>query len=377
MSESSSIPATQTALQVTGSTDPLLKYAKNAIVPKPGPNDILLRVKANAINPADWKRISSGKFPSNVVPGADASGEVVAIGSKVKGFQIGDHISSFKSGGHTVENGGGFQEYTLIDPYLSINYGKRLMCDLENYVVTAGPVTTFEGAASVPTGLVTVGLSFYHNLQLSFDKSQQKDKKIVIWGGATATGFLGVQVAKKVFGLTVLAVASSKNHKTLKKAGADYTFDYHDPNVVQEIQKVGGENLVFGYDTVANHSTINQLYRALSSTKPVILENLLGLTEDIIEEPRDNVKLTYSLGSLARGDLLVGGQTIPSSPEFQASHLAFWKEIQKYIIDGTIEHAPLWVLPNGLGSIEEALHLSKNNKVSLQKLVIRTDDTKL
>ncbi|GME94723.1 unnamed protein product [Ambrosiozyma monospora] len=334
---STSIPKTQRALQTTDYTpgQPFTKKVKNAIVPQPGPTEILIKVKANAINPTDWKRVLRWKIKPGIVLGTDASGEVVALGLEVSGFQIGDHVSSFKHGGNVEDpNGGLFQEYVIVDPWLSINYGKKLVSDKRDDVV-AGPITSFEGASSVTLGLVTVGLSFYDSLKLSFDKSVQKDKKILIWGGATATGFLAIQVAKKVFGLTVLTVASSRHHKILKHAGADYTFDYKDPNVVEEIQKVGGENLVFGYDTVSSHSTINQAYQALSSTQPAILENLLALAEEAIEKPRDNVKVTHSLAYLARGeDIRVGDRTIPSSPEIAASHLAFWKEIQKYVLDG-------------------------------------------
>ncbi|GME84084.1 unnamed protein product [Ambrosiozyma monospora] len=331
---SASIPQTQTALEFTGATEDykFLKAIKDAKVPQPGPKELLVKVKANAVNPTDWKHIAFGWGKPDVVPGSDAAGEVVAVGSEVEGFQIGDQVSSFKHGGYPVDPKGGlFQEYVLVDPFLSINFGsKKLISDPAN-TVEAGPISTFEGASSVTLGLVTIGLAYHHNFKLSFDKSAQKDKKILIWGGATATGFLAIQVAKKVYGLTVLAVASSRHHKLLQEVGADYTFDYKDSDVVEQIKKVGGDDLVYGFDTVSEATTFNQAYQSLSSTKPATLENLLFLTQDIIEKPRDNVTITGSLAYLARGeDQHLGGQTIPSSPELAASHLAFWKEIQKF-----------------------------------------------
>ena len=65
--------------------------------PRPGPDDLLIRVRAAGVNPVDWK-IRSGmvrwmlwlKFP--FIPGFDISGEVAEVGANVKQFKPGDSV---------------------------------------------------------------------------------------------------------------------------------------------------------------------------------------------------------------------------------------------------------------------------------------------
>ena len=58
----------------------------------------------------------------------------------------------------------------------------------------------------VTVGLVTVGISFAHSLNIA--KNKEKGDSILIWGGATATGILAIQVAKLVYNLNVIVTAS-------------------------------------------------------------------------------------------------------------------------------------------------------------------------
>jgi len=74
----------------------VMKFRKLPI-PPPGPNEILLKVKAASINPVDWK-IREGKYPgvkSDKLPyvlGRDVSGVVEACGTETTGHQKGDEI---------------------------------------------------------------------------------------------------------------------------------------------------------------------------------------------------------------------------------------------------------------------------------------------
>ena len=77
--------------------DPRDGVVKNVFDPRPGPGQILVRVVAAALNPADWK-IVEGKFPFLVfpkrpfVPGCDAAGVVEAMDPRVSGFHVGDEV---------------------------------------------------------------------------------------------------------------------------------------------------------------------------------------------------------------------------------------------------------------------------------------------
>ena len=59
--------------------------------PRPGPNDLLVNIKACAVNPVDTK-IREGAFPADKVTGFDAAGIVEEVGSNVKDFKAGDEV---------------------------------------------------------------------------------------------------------------------------------------------------------------------------------------------------------------------------------------------------------------------------------------------
>src|SRR5262245_20484202 len=58
-------------------------------VPTPAAGQVLIRVYAAAVNPADWK---NGAPPDDVIPGGDVAGVVAALGDGVTGFSIGDPV---------------------------------------------------------------------------------------------------------------------------------------------------------------------------------------------------------------------------------------------------------------------------------------------
>lgn len=59
-------------------------------------------------------------------------------------------------------------------------------------------------------------------------------RTLVVWGGSSAVGMCAIQMAKAA-GYVVAATASPHNFETLREIGADFTFDYHEEGVVDEI----------------------------------------------------------------------------------------------------------------------------------------------
>lgn len=64
-----------------------------------------------------------------------------------------------------------------------------------------------------------------------------KGKKILIWGGASSYGALGITYAKQA-GYTVISTSSPHNFPLLKEQGADYIFDYNDPATLEKIREL-------------------------------------------------------------------------------------------------------------------------------------------
>ena len=182
--------------------------------PVPKESDLLIQVYASAVHSGD-RRLraldvpAAGKLPMRLVVGWNAprqpilgvvlAGEVVATGSRVQHFKVGDRVYAL-----TGMRFGGYAEYA---------------CIKENKCVQQMPRNaSFAEAASLPFGGTTV-LHFFRKLNL------EQAKTILIYGASGAVGSLAVQIAKQ-YGLHVTAVCSGRNAQLVKQLGADVVVDY-------------------------------------------------------------------------------------------------------------------------------------------------------
>jgi len=201
-------------------------------VPKPGPGQLLLQVRAAALNPADFKiregllRNADSDFPA--VPGCDMSGVVVEVGDGVSKFKNGDEIYSniqnFTAG--RPEQCGTLAQYTVV----------------EEYLVAPKPINlSFEEAASLPLALQTA--------QQGFDiASFEKGQSVFIVGGAGGVGSLAIQLAKNVYGASrIVSTASTGKLDFVKSLGADLVIDYTKQSYDQVSEKFD-----FVFDTIGD-----------------------------------------------------------------------------------------------------------------------------
>ena len=207
--------------------------------PVPGDNEILVKVHAASVNPADWHtmrgkpfltRFNTGLFkPRNPILGIDIAGRVEAVGKDVKEFQPDDAV--FGDCGW----GGGFAEY---------------VCVSEERIVPKPDNITFEEAASVSVAAITA-------LQALRDHGKvQPGQKVLISGASGGVGTFAVQMAK-FFGAEVTGLCSSRNVDLVHSIGADQVIDY----TWEDFTRTGqGYDLII--DNVANRS-VSDLRRAL------------------------------------------------------------------------------------------------------------------
>ncbi|MCJ1377128.1 hypothetical protein MMC17_000220 [Xylographa soralifera] len=194
--------------------------------PEPGPNEILIEVKAVALNPVDqWQRdLGMPPVPSYpAVVGSDVAGIVAKVGSNVSKAPLsGSRVIAFASSFY--QNGspdhGAFQKYTLAQ---------------SEGVITLPDNLSFEEGAVFPLAVLTA-LSGWTTMGIPLDtKYTPQDKQaVLIWGGASSVGTFVVQSAKSM-GFTIYATASPKHHEYLQKLGADVVFDYKASDVVSQI----------------------------------------------------------------------------------------------------------------------------------------------
>jgi NADPH:quinone reductase-like Zn-dependent oxidoreductase len=168
-------------------------------------DDILIRVRAAAVNPVDWK-IREGylqgflhhKLP--LILGWDVSGEVIEVGPEVTGFQVGDEVYARPD----IERDGSYAEYIAV----KASDAARKPATLDHV-----------HAAAVPLTALTAWQSLVDAAHL------QAGQTVLIHAAAGGVGSLAVQLAK-ARGARVIATASAVNIGLVTELGADQFIDY-------------------------------------------------------------------------------------------------------------------------------------------------------
>jgi NADPH:quinone reductase-like Zn-dependent oxidoreductase len=123
---------------------------------------------------------------------------------------------------------------------------------------------SFEEAATLPLASITAALVIFQQLGFPEPGEGKKDVPFLVWGAASSVGMYAVQYAK-LAGATVIATASKDNHELIKSLGATHTFDYKDPDIIDQIKKVSGGGVKYGLDTVSEPKTVAQSSKAFTS----------------------------------------------------------------------------------------------------------------
>lgn len=198
--------------------------------PQPGPKDVVVEVRAAAVNPLDYHymrgspylmRLSAGiGRPSSQNMGVDFAGLVVETGDDVTRFSVGDAVFGGRNGA--------FAEYVLIP---------------EDRAIAQKPDNVgFDEAAAVPIAAVTA-------LQALRDNGRLKaGEKVLINGASGGVGTYAVQIAKAL-GAEVHGVCSTRNVDMVRALGADLVFDYKNENYTKS--DIEYDLIV---DMVGNHS---------------------------------------------------------------------------------------------------------------------------
>lgn len=174
--------------------------------PLPGDNEVLIKVRAAAVNPLDWHlmrgvpsfvRLFTGlQKPKHTRLGADMAGEVESVGSSVTGLKPGDSVFGAVDGA--------FAEYVSAS---------------ESLLALKPQNATYEQAAAVPIGGLTA-------LQALRDKGKlQPGQKVLINGAAGGVGTFAVQISKWM-GARVTGICSTRNVDLVRGIGAERVIDY-------------------------------------------------------------------------------------------------------------------------------------------------------
>ncbi|KAF4966843.1 hypothetical protein FSARC_5522 [Fusarium sarcochroum] len=328
----------------------------NVPIPQLRDDYILVKTRAVALNPADWKSIDYVATPGEIV-GCDYSGVVVQVGTHVrKDIRPGDRVAGMVHGCNASNHeDGAFAEYVTAKGDLQI----------------AVPDTmTFEAAATLGAGIVTVGQSLYQSLALPLPKSPARDTFVLIYGGSTATGSLAIQFAK-LSGLQVVTTCSPRHETWIRGLGADYVFDYKSPTCAADIREVTNNKLAHAFDTIATTDTAQICCDAIGSEGGVYTS-----LEPVSELPRPDVinKNTMVFSAIGEG-FQIGGNEVPASPTNYEFAYKFTKLAEKLLSQEEFQVHPVSLQPGGLDKVLDGVNRMREGSVSGVKLVYTISDS--
>ncbi|MFE3226269.1 NADP-dependent oxidoreductase [Nocardia sp. NPDC059228] len=210
------IPTTMKAIRQDILGGPEVLHEVELPVPQPGPSEILVRVRATALNPTDWgHRRRAGLFlpPPPFVLGWDVSGEVVATGIGVTLFKPGDEVFGMLPYPH---GHGAAAEY-VTGPARAFARKPANLDHAQSAAIPLAALTAYQ--ALVDTANVQAG------------------QRVLIHAAAGGVGHFAVQIAK-ARGAYVIGTASAANHDFLRGIGVDEVIDYRTTDFADTVRDI-------------------------------------------------------------------------------------------------------------------------------------------
>jgi NADPH:quinone reductase-like Zn-dependent oxidoreductase len=181
--------------------------------PKPGAGQVLVKVKAAAVNPVDWKiRDGLGEMfglKPPLILGCEVAGTAESVGNG--NFTVGEEVYGYL-GAHS----GGYSEYVVAPASEFVRKPKNV---------------DFDTAASVAVGALTAWQGIFEHGKLA------SGQRILITGASGAVGSMAVQLAKNK-GAHVIGLASGKNEEFVRELGADEFIDYKKAKFEEKVRNV-------------------------------------------------------------------------------------------------------------------------------------------
>ncbi|OCH85946.1 GroES-like protein [Obba rivulosa] len=331
---------------------------ENIPVPAPGPDQVLVRVEAAALNPVDWMIQAYGILREDypAILGFDGAGIVEQVGEAVQGLAKGDRI--IFQGGYSNSTAT-FKQYTLTTPGVSAKVPDSI---------------TSEQAASIPIGLVAAALGLFDPYTPSGSaklfppweeggRGKYAGKPIVIIGGSSSVGEFAIQLAKLAGFSPLITTASPRNAGALKALGATHVVDRNLPAdaLAEEVAKITSLPIEVALDAISLPTTQNAAYDILapSGQLVVVLQDAVA-AEKKAAQPNKTIVEVH--GSLAAPGHLKAAASLCSA-------------LTGLLEEGAIKPMHVEVLPGGLAGVVDGLERLKNNQVSATKLVVHPQET--
>ena len=259
------------------------------VSPRPGPNDVLIKVRAAGLNFADTLQIA-GKYQSKLeppfIPGMEVAGEILEIGQGVnRPLNVGQRVMAFMRGG------GAFAEEVLVD---------------SEWLVPVPDEMDDVIAAGFPTVYGTSNFALKHRGNL------QAEETLLVLGAAGGVGLTAVELGKTMGANVIAAAGGSEKCKVAIDHGADFAIDYKSESIrdrVKDLTDNRGADVV--YDAVGGDA-FDQAIRAVNWEARMLI---IGFAAGRIQKIPANLILVKNISVVG---VVYGAQT-ERDPSYGAS----------------------------------------------------------
>ncbi|WP_414157188.1 zinc-binding alcohol dehydrogenase family protein [Pseudomonas sp. BNK-15] len=253
--------------------DPQSLYEADLPNPTPGARDLLVEIKAIAVNPVDTKVRASRSADQPQVLGWDAVGIVREVGNAVTLFQPGDEV--FYAG--AIDRPGSYSEYHLVDERI---VGRKPR-SLDN-----------ASAAALPLTSITAWELLFD--RLSVEQHGGKGQSLLIIGAAGGVGSILVQLARQLTQLTVIGTASRpQTQQWVSEVGAHHVID-HSVSIPQQLAALKLEPVDYVISLTHTDTYLAQLVEVLRPQgKLALIDDPVQL--DVVPLKRKSLSLHWEL----------------------------------------------------------------------------------
>lgn len=304
--------------------------------PVPGPSDLLVRVRASALNRADILQ-RRGQYPAPgprapfEIPGLEFAGEVVGAGSEVRGLSAGDRVMG-------ISPAGAHAELLAIPAALAMRIPAKM---------------NWEEAAALPEVCITS-----HDALLT-QAGLQAGESVLIHAAGSGVGVAAVQIASLAGAGPIIGTAGSQEKLSRARTlGLDVGIDYREKDFAQGVaEATGGRGVDVLLDVVGAKYWEGNI-RALAVRGRIVLVGLLG-----------GASVQVNLGSLLSKRLTVRGTVLRSRAVAEKAEAtrAFERWGKDFLESGRLRPVIDSVFP--MQSIQEA-HRRMESNANFGKIVL-------
>lgn len=279
------------AIHITKSGGPEVLELQETPKPTPEKNQVLIKIKAAGINRSDVitrenVETYGNSLSQTTIPGLEVSGVIEEIGAEVKDKKVGDKVCA-------LIPDGGYAEYVAVD---------------SSHCLPVPDGISLEDAAGIPETVFTVWFNIFMTGKL------QPGEKLLIHGGTSGIGTMGLQMAKAWGCETYTTAGSAAKVDFLEKMGVDHVINYKE-HAFEKVWK--DEKIDVILDMVGGDYTLKNLSILNNKGRLIFINGM------------KNVETTINILMIMAKSLTITGNFLKPQPDEVKTQIA--QEVEKNI----------------------------------------------